>query len=419
MKYITTTLLILWAIGAAAQEDQKVTAKVYGFVRGDAAYDSRQSVTSFDGLFLLYPTDINKDAVGKDINAVPNGEFYTICSRVGLDIAGLKALNASFTGRIEADFAGFSSGIGANHTVMRIRQAFIKMAWQGSSLTVGQTWHPMFGPVSPEVISLSVGAPFNPFARSPQIRYDIRAAKHLTLSAAAVWQLQFASRGDLGKTNVYQRNALLPELFAGAAFTGGRWTLGAGLDYLTIRPRNTSTVGTGTEALTYKVDEKLGSLSWSAYAKYAAGRLSVSAKTTHGQNLSELTMLGGYGVTGSDPVTGERTYTNFNYQTTWAGINYGKKFKGGLFGGISQNLGTGKSLLEGLPQYGDGLTIDRLYRTYASFSYNIPHLMIGLEYEMTTAAYGDTGTFDYKKGKYNDSHNVTNHRLVGVISYLF
>ncbi len=407
--------LTLFAEEPAEKPAPKIKAKVYGFVRGDASFDTRESVASFEGLFLLYPKDIRLDATGKDLSAVPSAGFYAFNSRVGLDITGAEVFKASLSGKIEADFAGFGGSFGSNFSVLRIRQAYIKMAWKRSNLIVGQTWHPLFGPVTPEVISLSVGAPFNPFNRSPLVRYNYTLGR-FTFSGAAIWEFQFTSTGPGGKSTTYQRKAVWPEFYLGGDYRHGPWTAGAGLRYLTIKPRTESIQPDGS---TYKVYESLGSLAGTVYANYTRNLLSVSLKTILGGNLADQTMLGGYGISAIEPVTGEQQYTNFLQSTTWAGVSYGKKFKGGLFGGYSRNLGSCKDLIENSAVYGEGLTLNELYRFCATFSYNVPHFMLGAEYEMTSGAYGDAGSFDYAKGRYTSSHSATNHRLVGVIAYLF
>ncbi len=416
LTYFTTVTLLLFIASQIFAQDtsKKLNYQFYGFVRGDASYDTRQSVSAFEGLLLLYPQDVNKDANGEDLNEVASSGFYSFNTRAGVNVGGLNVFNADVTSRIEADFAGFGGPFGSNSSVFRIRQAFMKMQWQQSSLLLGQTWHPLFSPVFPDVISLSVGAPFSPFNRSPQIRYDYKFG-NLTLTGAGVYQFQSTSNGPLGKTTAYQRNAILPELFAGVDYSEKHFTGGVALDYLTLKPRTQSTMG----GKVYKVDESLSSLSFSAYLKYKLDLFAISAKSIYGQNLSDMTMIGGYGISNIDAVTGKQEYTNFNHSSTWLNLAYGKKYLGNIFVAYSKNLGTDKALIQDSNVYGEGLKLNDLYRVCGTFTYNIPHFSIGLEYEMTTANYGDTDTFDYSKGKYDSSHGVTNHRLVGVISYLF
>ncbi len=396
----------------AQEEKPKFSTKFYGFVRGDYAYDTRQSVAPNEGLFFLYPKDKLFDANGEDLNAVANSGFYAFNSRVGVD-ATSSLWEANLLGKIEADFAGFGGAI-ANSTVLRIRRAFIKMNWEKTSLLLGQEWHPMFSNVIPDVVSLSAGAPFNVFNRSPQIRLDYKA-KDFVLTGTALYQLQYTSTGPEGKTNIYQRNANIPELYLGVSYKKNSFLAGVFADYLTLKPRIQSNV----ETLTYKVDEHLNSFSYGAYAGYTHQLLSVSAKTILGQNLSDMCMLGGYGITQKDPVTGKQSYTNFTHSSSWLNISYGAKYKGNLFAGYTKNLGTEKALLENSAVYGEGLSMNNLYRLAGTFSYNLPKFSIGLEYELTNADYGDSGTFNWEEGKYNATHGITNHRIVGVVCYNF
>lgn len=79
--------------------------------------------------------------------------------------------------------------------------AMLMSTWIGgkSAVLVGQTWHPLFGDVSPQMLNLSTGAPFQPFNRSPQIRYRYTSGKGLQLTGAVLWQLQYLSAGPNGK----------------------------------------------------------------------------------------------------------------------------------------------------------------------------------------------------------------------------
>ncbi len=416
-KLFVATIGILSAWSLFAQEgNTKFSTKFYGFVRGDYAFDTRQSVAPNEGLFFLYPKDKLPDANGADLNAVANSGFYAFNSRAGVDVTG-SVWEANLLGKIEADFAGFG-GANANSTVLRIRRAFMKMSWEKTSLLVGQEWHPMFLNVTPDVISLSAGAPFNVFNRSPQIRLDYKV-KDFVFTGTAIYQFQYTSAGPEGKSNTYQRNANIPELYLGVGYKKNDFLAGVFADYLMMKPRTQSNVAVGTETLTYKVDEHLNSFSFGAYAGYTYRLFSLSAKTILGQNLSDMCMLGGYGIIQKDSHTGKQEYTNFKHSSSWLNVSYGKKYKGNLFAGYVKNLGSEKALLESSAVYGEGLSMNGLGRLVGTFSYNLPKFSIGLEYELTSADYGNAGTFNWQKGKYDHTHGVTNHRIVGVACYTF
>ena len=216
--------------GATAQE--KFSFKFYGFVRNYACYDTRESLTSNSEQFYYMPKDVKLDADGNDLNAQPNMMLLSITTRLGLNITGPEFLGAKTSAKIESDFAGF----GTSNTVLRIRQAYAKMDWEHNKVLVGQAWHPMMGDMMPDVFSLETGAPFTPFSRTPQVRYDY-VNKGVTLTATALYQFQYTSYGPDGASFNYARNAVVPEVYLQAMYKNGGFQIGAGVDMLTIKPR--------------------------------------------------------------------------------------------------------------------------------------------------------------------------------------
>ena len=141
--------------------------KIYGFVRSDWYYNSRQNVEALDGLFNIFPKPgVVNVITGEDTNATPASEMLSVASRLGFDFTGTAILGAKSSAKIECDFAGITS----SYYLIRIRQAYMKLNWEKTELLVGQTWHPMFVNLQPITPALSVGTPFQPFNRSPQIR---------------------------------------------------------------------------------------------------------------------------------------------------------------------------------------------------------------------------------------------------------
>ncbi len=402
LRKILISLTILISISLFAEE-QTTKIKVYGFVRSDIFYNSRQNIEAIDGIFHIAPKPIELEANGADKNAVAQLEMLSIATRIGLDISGAPILGAKSSAKIEGDFAGF----GTSYYVLRLRHAYAKLNWDKSELLVGQTWHPMFGSVMPTTMSLNAGSPFQPFNRSPQVRFKQNLSTTFSFMAAAVYQMQFMSQGPLGSSSVYLKNALIPNFFLGFENKTTHWTSGAGVDYKTIKLNH----------------ESLSSVSAVAYTQYVGAKFQFKAKTVYGENLSDHIMIGGYGVSG----TGSDTYTNFKTASGWINGVYGTKIQVGLFLGISQNLGTNNNLLEITPgkytNYGYGnfdvnnihLTLDQVYRVTPHVSYNVPNLKFGLEYDFTNATFGSLKA----SGRVANPYNISNHRLVGSVSYFF
>ena len=407
MRRLTVLLcfFLCTLLSAVYAQKKKFSYKFYGQVRGDLFYNSRSNAEIVDGLFHLYPKDIAPDADGKDLNARPDGSFYLLYSRLGLDVSGPNIGKAKSSVKIELDFRGS----GSNFALFRIRHAYVNLDWGKSAVLIGQTWHPLFGDVYPQMLNLSTGAPFNLFNRSPMLRYRYTNSGW-QLTAAAIWQLQYLSAGPNGKSEEYIKNSCIPEFFVGADYKGNNWVAGAGMEVLSLKPRTQSTVGQSV----YKVNERITSLSFEAHAKYTNNDWMVSAKTMLASNLTQGCMLGGYGVTAIDARTGEQEYTPFRHSTTWINVVYGKKWQPGLFVGYLKNLGTSKALAGST--YGVGLDVDQVFTTNVQLSYCLPHWKIGMEYSPSVAWYGD---MNKGNGKIVNTHSVTNHRILGVVMYMF
>ena len=153
-KYILLFLCLIIVSGSFAQM-QDFKFKFYGQIRTDFYYNSRANEETVDGLFYMYPKDKVRDPDGNDLNSTPNSNFYTLYSRLGVDVAGPKLGTAKTSAKVEVDFRG----TGTSYSVIRLRHAYLNLDWRKSALLLGQNWHPLFGDVSPQILNLSVGAP--------------------------------------------------------------------------------------------------------------------------------------------------------------------------------------------------------------------------------------------------------------------
>ena len=417
MKKITLFLMAaLVAVSGMAQIKlgKDVNLKIYGHVRTDFYYNTRDNVQSVDGLFYSYPKDEKLDANGNDINGADNSNMYAVYSRMGFDFAGPMIGKAKTSAKIEFDFRGNGND---NLSALRLRHAYFNFDWGKDKLLVGQTSHPFFGDVSPQILNLNTGSPFQPFGRAPQIRYrHVNGA--LQLQAAAVWQSQFKSYGPTAadgsgnsRNQAPHKNANIPELALGIDYKANGWIAGVGIDMLSIAPRTNAIGGDGS---TFLVDERLTTLSYEAHLKYQKDKLFFAAKSVLGSNFTHTSMLGGYGIKAQDAKTGEREYTPFRNSSSWINIVYGKKWKPGIFVGYIKNLGTEDDMISSTV-YGTGTNIDQLFTGTFELTYNVPHWKVGAEYNYTSAWYGKT----QKDGKVTDTHAVGNNRLVLSATYSF
>jgi hypothetical protein len=405
-------MLALCCMGSNAQ-DKAVKAEIYGFVRNFFTYDSRSCVQSNEGLFNMLPNDVNPGVNGDDLNAVPSVRFLSMTTRFGLNVTGPEIWGAKSTAKIESDFCGASSGTAFN---LRIRQAYTKLAWEHSDILVGQAWHPMSGDLMPEVFSLATGSPFNPFNRSPQVRYNYAPIKALSFTAAALYQYQYGSVGLDGKTsNTYSRNALVPELFVGMTAKGKHLTGGFGVNASTIAPR---VVADGM-----RVDERLTSYSAMVFGSLKVDDLSVRAKATYGQNTSHMQQPTGFGVVEVFD-NGVQNYEPMQLGSAWVTMMYGKKLRYGFFAGWMKNYGSAGDKYTSLVVRNNA-GMDQAYRFSPIVTYKVQNLQIGLEYEHTSTAYGDYFVHqnDYPRqvtnGTVTNTHWVANNRVCMMLKYDF
>lgn len=407
-------MLLLLPLAAITQEIKKENpVTFYGFVRNDFYLDTYKGLNAFQDVFYLFPNYIGVDANGKDINEQTTANLVSVVTRGGVNINGPEIFGAKTTGCIEVDFAGKPEIF-----LLRLRKAYTLLTWTKTKLLVGQTWHPFFsGDAFPRIGALNTGTPFQPFNRSPQVRLDYKVGAFI-LSATGLYQQQYVSVGPIGASNMYKRDAVIPETVLSFEYNKKSLTVGAGIDFNRIKPRVTTT---GSDSKIYVTSECLNSTSLMGYGKYAKGKLMMLLKGYYGQNMAHLSMIGGYGVATYNPQTGKETYTNMSSYSTLFNITYGNKWKPGLLIGYLENLGTSDALVNKggkADVWGCGTNIMNMYRVSPSISYSIPKFLLTAEYERTTAEYG-VGDFNFNDGLYADNHAATNNGIRLIMTYFF
>ncbi len=438
MKKLLALFLLLSTVIAFAQDKPKeITTEFYGFVRFESFFDSYKGLNAGNELFFIAPLYAGADAKGKHINQTPTYNFASMATRFGVRISGPEILKAKTSANIEADFAG---DLGNNPALFRVRQANAVLSWKKSSLLVGQTWHPFWsGKVFPTVAGLNTGSPFQPFNRSPQIRFDYKPTAKLILSAAMVGEFQYKSYGFskidsmvpkamtyADKSDLFNRNAGIPELVANIEMNNGGCTLGAGASLKYILPTlYTVEVVPGKDTKKFVSDDKVQAVSFVGYGQYVKKMFTIRAKAVLGQNMTHLNIPGGYGVKTLDKTTGAMTYTPYNSFTSFINAVYGKKYQIGFFGGYMKNLGTkdalynfGSSAAPSVVTPGLLPNVASIYRVAPHFALNISKIRCVIEYELTSAKYG-TGNINLNDGLYSAGVNAANHRALLMFMYSF
>ena len=400
-------LLVFMTVTATAQQS---SIDFYGFVRNDAYVDTYKGVNAVKDMFYLFPNYAGVDGNGKDFNEVTSANLLSIGTRMGLNVGGPEVFGAKTSAKLEFDFIGKPT-----FSVFRMRHAYVVLKWENSDLLIGQSWHPLFGGGAyPRIVNFNTGAPFQPFNRSPQTRFNYHL-KNVTLSATASYDLQFLSKGPEGSSDQYKRDGVVPDLTLNIAYKSDNFNLGAASSFRTIKPR------TKTFNDLYVSEDFSTAFTHTVFCKVTTGDLMVTAKTTLSQNGSHLLMLGGYGVSRRDSTTGREEYTNYNTLASFVNVVYGKATKVGLFAGYSKNLGTSDALFKtngDVITWGLGQSIQEMYRTSVFATKKVNNFQLGVSYEITTANFG-VGSINFEDGLYSEIHEVTNHRGVISVVYFF
>lgn len=393
--------------------------KLYGFVRNYISYDTRETITLAGGIYNIMPKDVELNAAGEDLNAVPKTIFIAFSSRLGLDIDGPTIFGAQSSAKLEADFVGFST----NNMVFRVRHAYAQLAWRKSTLIVGQTWHPSFQ-VKPTISGYGAGAPFSTSSRMPQILFNQRMGNwHLLLSA--IFQHNDSSCGPDGKTYDYARWNLWPEGYASIKREGEQLTFGAGVSVLSLMPRRTSIAhrevpaadGTTTIVpMEVRVRDRVLGVTPEIFADYKVDKFNLKGKVVYAQNASHLQMSSGFGATAYDPTTGSYEYAPLRSLTTWINATYGQTLVGGVLFGYIDNMGAKKDFISTDDFWMFGAkNADYIYRIAPSLTYYMKNLDVAIEGDYTVVGYGDLAL----NGRTKATRNVANKRICLMLRYRF
>ena len=400
IKTLALQALIASLLPLSAAAQKKASIDWYGFVAAQSFINTHASEFSADGFLYLYPTDRVQDPVDQhDRKAVAEGSWFGTMARLGFVLNGPEIFGAASRAKAEIEFSGHKAP-----GSLLYRHAFIALDWQKSTLTLGQTWHPM-NDLFPSTVGIAIGSPFNALNRSPQLRYEYYPGKEkkTKLTAAAIFQAANTSTGPNDKAYKYNRNSMVPMFYAGIDFTFGALKIGGGVEYQHISP---SIDVTDENNKKYYMDGLCGMIQ----AQYAKNKLFIKAKTLIGQNMSHLGICSGFGVVAS---TDHLEYTPLAASSSWAQVQYGGALKFGLFGGYMSNWGAGKDVSL-IFAAGDG-TIDKMWRISPNLQYTVGNMNLGCEYELTTVSYGTPKA----NGTVTDTHDVSNHRLLLSVMYSF
>ncbi len=389
---IAVLVIVISTIGSARAQD----VSFYGFIKAESIHDTRQVAQVREGQFHLYPLksqDLNAD--GHDDLKTSNFLFAAFQSRVGATAMSTDIVGGDVTGVVEADFFGSSN---ADVSMLRLRHAYARWLRGHNELLFGQYWSPLFtAKVYPGVVGFSTGAPFQPFARFPQLRY-VRTQRGLSVLAAVSSQRDAFQ--EIGGRKM-QHQSGLPAGHLHITLSRGAMYFGLG--------------GTAKKILCYLDGPSFTARAVTVYSRWKNDRVSLTAKGVYGEDLADHLMTGGFVATLEGSVEPTRV------SSLWLDMAGSKgELTAGLFGGYLRNLGTASTLdsavEESFSRAGD---LSSLWRISPRLTYQAQSVRLALEVEVTSARYSRGFNDHYAPRQNSKQDRITNVRTLIAAYYLF
>ncbi len=340
--------LLLFAAGVSVfGQEKKYDFEVYGWINPQYFLNSRYTSGARDGLLSLVPLPPRYSATGEDLNNKLNHNFSASTTRIGARIGLTDVLGARVVGNIEGDFTGQS---GPNLHLLRLRQANVKMQWDGGfALTAGHGWsvfcvHEM----KPQMQELNNGTPFHPFSRLNQLRVDYSPVASINLVGSLGWQKDYASIGVSGGRDYKQQSrAMIPEINVQIQYRQGGVFAGVTAEMKTLKPREDYP----TTLTTYAAN---------AFLRYQRQNLCLKLQAVYGDNLNDYCLFGGYYERATDLYATSYEYSPTNVSSLWfeAIYNFGKLCPAVFIGygehsGLRDNWGNA---------YGSSMDLENVFR---------------------------------------------------------
>ncbi|NBC15938.1 MAG: hypothetical protein GVY18_01340 [Bacteroidetes bacterium] len=370
--FIAGGILLLFLFLCGPLEGTAQDVSFSGFIKSEYIYDTRQIVGARESNLFLYPaSDPNPDR-DDDAEDADNLLFFPFFSRLRIHVDDLpEALGAEVTGFFETDFYGPNN---ATLNTLRIRRLFAKMVWDNREVLFGMEWSPLFSmAVAPQTVAPSTGAPFQPFARHPQILYTAKTGNLRLMGALSQQRDAFVDAGPEGPGAKPQQLATIPGAHFHVQYVDGATVVGGGAHYKWLRP--------------FPTGNRFGAGAVQAYAKVGSDALEVRGKATFGGSLRDHLMMSGY-VTRPDGED-EYDFKALNVVSGWLDVHRPGAVSPGIYVGYLQNLGTADDGLDAAEWtfFARDPNIDYAWRLAPRLALNYGQLRFALEADVTSALY--------------------------------
>ena len=187
--FVIAITAVQFGYSQETKKDPEFGVKWGGYVKADYILDTRRLSDSREGQYLVIPLGENLDTNGDDLNKEFGYNQFAIESRLKASFTGPDFLGMKTAGVIEAHFFGNSS---EDINSLALRHAYFTLSSDKVEWLFGQYWHPTFVTnVSPGTLEFNAGVPYQPFNRSPQVRFSTKG--NVRFTAAIITERDFST----------------------------------------------------------------------------------------------------------------------------------------------------------------------------------------------------------------------------------
>lgn len=385
---------------------------IFGYVKGEGIYDSRQNFELREGHLLYFPLKKLPDVLGADINERGDYNEYAIQTRFDLSGRGpnIGCMESGFL--IEADFFGRTD---ATIEGCDLRHAYLDLTSDNIDFLAGQTWHPICIPTDfPDTISFNSGIPICPYALTPQFRM-VYHNNYFEILGAVIGFLGDRPFGPTLEGDKAFRDAMMPDFNILIKIKQNEDNyIGADFDVMRITPRLVSDNN-------FRDRNTFTALSGTIFTRISNDSFVWYNRFIYAENASIFEMIGGFGIHSVDPFTDKQTHVPLRTISFATELIWQSDIEPAIFIGWVKNIGATKTVIPSLgPDNHTGIfslgpDINDVYRISPRIRWYLNSFIVGIEYEYTRAAYGTINTH----GRVENTTPVSNNRFLFATYYVF
>lgn len=332
---------------------QQISTRLFGLVRSDAVFSSRQFQTINSGdIFPIWPLQNIDTAIGGSGTAQQTLSVGDMLVLLGMYVRAPIQDDWQLTACFSGDFSGTFTAAG----IYIIKNAYLDIKGVNKRVLIGQYINPLnIYENLPHMVSYTRGAPFAPSTVNPQVLIGYLKNKIYVQGCLYSQFLLFDNGPEFtpindftGFSRTYYYNSLVPIINVRLAYQTNPLEVGVSFNYKRLIPE-IITRDSNLELTRNASYQAVNNYVLMAYYLYRNPYISSKAQVFYGSGTgTEYLMLGGYGVKYRDPVSFDTYFKKLPFASCWCEIEKTYPIHGvqpGIFFGITHQFGSYPSSL--------------------------------------------------------------------------